>query len=130
MTLTRQYFSDTKQLKKIALIRSKTFDGQLFRWWENKYKPHAFVSFEKRTRGSLLAEYYFDAAVELENLKSQKEESDLDFETRQQIENKINKLNRIFYDEKEIDKLQEIEDPLIAKWEKQLEMGLDPDLDE
>lgn len=89
------------------------------------------MPFEKRTRGSLLHEYFRDKAYEYFELDEQRQDEGywegLSLDERTKIEQRLRALASILFDKPMDDTLR---DPLVEKWERELAMGLEPDLNE
>lgn len=120
---TRPPFSDETLLRKLAKHNVGTGNGQLRRWWIQKYnRPATDPLFRGQSTEALLLEWYEDLYDELEDLKRQLNSD----ESRGQVEvleKRYAKICEILKDE------QKFGDPLVDWWEKEVAEGRYPDLE-
>lgn len=121
-------FTDESWIKQVA--KKSPDDGliRLKRWWSKKYDlPANHELFEKQTINELLQEWYEDMVFRRLELLDRLETEDLSFDESNVLRRQIESIDKILAEEGEED---EFEDDLIDKWERELEAGEIPDLDE
>ncbi len=121
-------FTDESWIKQVA--KKSPDDGliRLKRWWSKKYDlPANHELFEKQTINELLQEWYEDMVFRRLELLDRLETEDLSFDESNVLRRQIESIDKILAEEGEED---EFEDDLIDKWERELEAGEVPDLDE
>lgn len=122
----RLRFGDIINLKKIAKYEVKKGIGRLKTWWSRKYKlPPNHKLFVSRSVGALYLEMYIDMYVRREDLMRDIEDETLGFKAIGIMTKELEDLNNFLGEESE-----GFGDPLIDKWEKELEEGKIPDLNE
>lgn len=121
----RRCFSEMKNLKKIAEKEIDEGTARIENWWSNKYKlPANHLLFRNRSIASLHIEMIKDLL-----LKKEQVEKDIKTSYGRELSDLLKQLNEI---NKALNTDEEIisEDPLIDKWEKELEEGKTPNLNE
>lgn len=122
----RLRFSDLERIKKAAKDNVQNNKAGLKRWWSNKYKlPPNHRLFTEQSIADLNLEMYEDWMLRREDLMEMLESGDYDDQSA--IRKEIDQLNKAIGDDAEN---MVAEDDLIEKWERQLETGEIPDLNE
>ena len=120
----RLRFSDIKVLREIARHEVMEGMGKLKNWWSKKYSlPCNHELFLTRSIGSLSIEMYSDLYIKRDELEDSLKE--LSGKEADLVVKQINDINASLEDGEYF-----TTDPLIDKWEKELEAGLTPDLSE
>jgi hypothetical protein len=109
-------------LKEVAKANLEDGAAQLRRWWSQKYsKPPNHPLLEQSTAADLYIELYEDLLLRRNTLR---EELDDRTQDPEKVIEKINEINKTLGDK------EEVWDPLVAKWDRELAEGKIPDLDE
>ena len=110
-----------KSLKARARNNVEKGNARLKRWWSEKYKlPANHDLFVNQSEAQLMLEYY-------EDLYARKQDIEKDLESNESDRSLLSQLNAIgkALGEEDMEK-----DDLWDKWERELEAGLIPDLNE
>lgn len=122
----RLRFSDLRKLKQKAKEEVESGLAKLKNWWVGKYKlPWNHELFQSRSIGGLNLEMYEDLYLRKEELEDELENASGKEYT--EISKRLNAIYRAL--DTDNDEGYE-DDPLIAKWERELEEGKAPDLEE
>lgn len=119
----RLRFSDLQNLKNKAQKEVESGLAKLKNWWSGKYKlPANHELFRNQSIASLNLEMYEDLYLKREEIEDEMETASGKEYTA--LAKRLNEINTALEGETYED------DPLIAKWERELEQGLVPDLTE
>lgn len=123
MPHTRQYFSDTKRILKKANSNYKAGLAGLKKWWSRKYKlPPNHPLFINQSLADLTLEMYEDSLVRKDEIMEELKEAK--GEASSALLKQLNAVSKLLGED------EYTSDPLIDKWERELEEGLTPDLNE
>lgn len=115
-------FGDIDRLKRAARDAVGTGFATIKRWWINKYQlPTTHALFGEQTLADLTQELYEDLYQERINLLAKLEEGT---HGAKELEERLNEINKILGED------YYAGDALVDKWEKELEEGLTPNLEE
>lgn len=123
----RLLFMDTERLKKEANENVDSGLAGLKRWWSRKYKlPPNHRLFRNQNVGELNLEMFEDWILRLQEIEEQLEKHEYAMGTDQLRD--LDKERRELISALEGETV--VEDELVDKWERELEAGLTPDLNE
>lgn len=115
-------FGDSERRKGEAKKAVDLGIAQVKRWWINKYNlPPNHELFQNQSMAELTQEMYEDLYCKRSELESLLDSNDPDID-RNNILEQLNGVNKALGEQ------EEVEDPLAAQWEKDLEEGRIPDL--
>lgn len=123
----RLRFQDTERLKREAKENVQSGLAGLRRWWSKKYKlPPNHGLFVGQSVGDLNLEMFEDWMLRIEEIEKALEDKSYMFNVEQirDMQREMNELLGALEDE------PVVEDDLIDKWERELEAGVTPDLNE
>ena len=121
----RPSFTDGQRLKKSAKKAVESGTTYVRRWWSNKYKrPSNDPLFESRSLAAWVREMYEDLYERRAEIETALEDEVTPLRERSALTARLQNINKILDEEEYTD------DPLIDKWEAELEAGITPDLDE
>lgn len=122
----RPSFTDYDRIKRQA---KKAVDGgssYIRRWWSNKYKrPSSDPLFEQRSLSEWVSEMYEDLYERKAEFQAQLEDDMTPLGEKSSLMARLERINKILGED-----LDQVADPLVDKWEKQIQAGEEPDLDE
>lgn len=124
----RLRFSDTSNLARKAKNNYEKGIAGLKKWWSSKYRlPPNHPLFQDQTFAELTLEMYEDSLLRKDELLE---------EVKFASGARLNELHRQLQIIDEMLGLKDekrkviVDDPLVDKWERELEQGITPDLDE
>ncbi len=122
----RPSFTDFRRLKAEAKRAVEGGASFIRRWWSHKYKlPTNDSRFEERSIAEWMCEMYEDLYERKAEIEIQLVDEMTPMRERTSLMARLRKLNKMLDEELEVS-----DDPLIDKWEAELESGVTPDLDE
>ena len=118
----RLIFSDGTRLKQAAQENLNNGMAGIKKWWSDKYNlPPTHQLFLGYSISEHIQDMFEDLMLKRKEARQSLEE---DSENSEMYLKQINNINRVLGDSIEIG------DPLIDKWEREIEAGIIPDLDE
>ena len=122
----RPSFTDYDRLKRQA---KKAVDGgssYIRRWWSRKYKrPANDPLFEERSMSEWVREMYEDFYERKAEIVAQLEDDMTPMSEKSNLITRLEGINKILGED-----LGYSADPLSDKWEREIQEGIDPDLNE